>query len=286
MGNAGNVEPQPIVAIDIEGRAVAARPAGEREEAVAILVRLGGRGEKPRAHGARIGEPQAGVEAGVQAASVEGGEHEAPLLAADEGEGPVSRPGPGLALPSSRSIGRCGSQTDTIGAMTKLHDPAPLRSDAPAAFKGETPRGRTWSGRIEQGAAACRCFHPPAAQRAGKRAGAMAGEEQAGGAAGLRGKPETPRQERRLDLDLAEGGGEGLGLQSLLQGPGGVDSVPRLDDEERARDRGRRRADPAHKARPIRAPSLGQAPQQRRGASLSPRHMIAEAARAKASAAG
>jgi hypothetical protein len=60
----------------------------------------------------------------------------------------------------------------------------------------------------------------------------MPGEEQAGGGACLRGKPETPGEERRLDLDLAEGGGEGLGLQALLQGPGGVNSGACLDDEE------------------------------------------------------
>ncbi len=55
MGNAGNVEPQPVVAIDVERRAVAARPVGKREEAVSILVGLGGGGQKRRAHGARIG---------------------------------------------------------------------------------------------------------------------------------------------------------------------------------------------------------------------------------------
>jgi len=160
--------------------------------------------------------------------------------------------------------------------MTKLHDPASRRADAPAAFKSETPRGGAWSGRIEHGAAACGGRNPPAGQGAGKRTGAMAGEEQAGGAACLCGKPETPGEERRLDLDLAEGGGEGLGLQALFQGPGGVDSSACLDDEE---ERGIEAE--GEEPRPIRRspfarPSFRQAPEQRRGSSLSPRHVIAE----------
>ena len=109
----------------------------------------------------------------------------------------------------------------------------------------------------------------------------MAGEEQAGGAARLRGKSKTPGEERRLDLDLAEGGGKGLGLQALFQGPGGVDSGPCLDDEdERGIEAEGEQPRPIGRA-PFARPSLGQAPQQRRGGSLSPRYVIAETSKSE-----
>jgi hypothetical protein len=93
----------------------------------------------------------------------------------------------------------------------------------------------------------------------------------------LRGEPETTREERGLDLDLAEGGGEGLGLQAFFQGPGGVDSGPGLDDEEeRGIEAEGEQPRPIGRA-PFARPFLGQAPQQRRGGSLVPRRMIAEA---------
>ncbi len=109
----------------------------------------------------------------------------------------------------------------------------------------------------------------------------MAGEEQAGGAARLRGKSKTPGEERRLDLDLAEGGGKGLGLQALFQGPGGVDSGPCLDDEdERGIEAEGEQPRPIGRA-PFARPSLGQAPQQRRGGSLFPRYVIAETSKSE-----
>jgi hypothetical protein len=138
------------------------------------------------------------------------------------------------------------------------------------------PRGRAWSGRIEHGVPACSGRNPPAGQGAGKRAGAMPGEDQAGGAACLCGKPETPGEERRLDLDLAKGGGEGLGLQALFQGPGGVDSGACLDDEEECGIETEGEQPRPIRRSPFARPSFRQAPEQRRGGSLSPRHVIAK----------
>lgn len=97
----------------------------------------------------------------------------------------------------------------------------------------------------------------------------------------MRGKPETPGEERRLDLDLAEGGGKGLGLQALFQGPGGVDSGPCLDDEEK-----RGIEAEGEQARPIgyspfARPSLGEAPEEGWGRSLSPRHLIAKTSKSE-----
>jgi hypothetical protein len=63
----------------------------------------------------------------------------------------------------------------------------------------------------------------------------MAGEEQAGGAGGLRGKAEATGSERGLDGDLREAGDEGAALQSFSQGPGGVIRRPGLDDEQARR---------------------------------------------------
>ena len=47
MGHAGDVEPEPVIAVGIQRRAVAARgPAGEIEQSVLILLRRGGKGEE------------------------------------------------------------------------------------------------------------------------------------------------------------------------------------------------------------------------------------------------
>jgi len=92
----------------------------------------------------------------------------------------------------------------------------------------------------------------------------------------LRGKPETPGKERRLDLDLAEGGGEGLGLQALFQGPGGVDSSACLDDEEERRIEAEGEESRPIGRSPFARPSLGEAPEEGWGRSFSPRHVIAE----------
>ncbi len=60
MRDTGNVEPQLVIAVHVEGRAVARGPAGERQQHLGIVVRCGGGGEKLRADGAGIGKPEAG----------------------------------------------------------------------------------------------------------------------------------------------------------------------------------------------------------------------------------
>jgi hypothetical protein len=60
----------------------------------------------------------------------------------------------------------------------------------------------------------------------------MAGEEQAGGAGGLRGQTETAGGEGCFDGDLGEAGDERAALQPFLQGPGGIICGPGLDDEK------------------------------------------------------
>jgi len=63
----------------------------------------------------------------------------------------------------------------------------------------------------------------------------MAGEEQAGGAGGLRGKAKATGGEGGLDGDLREAGEERAALQPFFQGPGGVIRRPGLDDEQARR---------------------------------------------------
>src|SRR5262249_55362233 len=141
--------------------------------------------------------------------------------------------GKGLPLLSrfSRSIGRAGSQTETIRDITKLHGPTSRRRQAPAALERELPGGGPGSGGIESGAVCLLRRHAPAGERAGKPAPLMPREEKAWRAACLRGKPEAPCDNRRLHLDLAESGGEGAGFKPLFQGPGRVHGIARLDDE-------------------------------------------------------
>ena len=86
MRHAGDVEPEPVIAVGIERRAVAARgPAGEIEQSVLILLRRGGKGEESGTDGARIGEAEAGEEALADACRIDRGEDEPALLVADEG---------------------------------------------------------------------------------------------------------------------------------------------------------------------------------------------------------
>jgi hypothetical protein len=93
----------------------------------------------------------------------------------------------------------------------------------------------------------------------------MPGEEEAWGAARLRGKPEASRDQRRLDLDLAENCGEGAGFQPFFQGPGRVHPIARLDDEnERGVEAEGDEAGAVRRA-PFARGSVGQAPQERRG---------------------
>jgi hypothetical protein len=96
----------------------------------------------------------------------------------------------------------------------------------------------------------------------------MPGEQQAGGAPGLGGKAETAGNERRLDLDLAQGGDQGPAPQPLFQRPGGIERVARLDDEKEGGVEAK-----GNEARTIGAPpfargALGEAPQ------YEPRHRV------------
>jgi hypothetical protein len=108
----------------------------------------------------------------------------------------------------------------------------------------------------------------------------MPGEEQAWGAARLRGKPEAPRHDRCLHLDLAESCGESAGFQPFFQGPGRVHPIARLNDEDKRwvetegdKPRAVRRA-------PFARGSVGQAPEERRGI-LPPRQAIADEGKRK-----
>ena len=89
----------------------------------------------------------------------------------------------------------------------------------------------------------------------------MAGEEEAGGAGGLRGEAEAAGGEWGLDLHLRQGGDEGAALQPFLQGPGGVLGRPRLDNEKaRGVETGRHETG-AVRASPFAARGPRQAPQ-------------------------
>ena len=86
MRHAGDVEPEPVIAVGIQCRAVAARgPAGEIEQSVLILLRRGGKGEESGADGARIGEAEAQIETLAETCRIDRGEDEPALLVADEG---------------------------------------------------------------------------------------------------------------------------------------------------------------------------------------------------------
>ena len=74
------------------------------------------------------------------------------------------------------------------------------------------PSGPAWCCGIEGGAATSLRRHTPAGEGAWESVPLMAGQEQAGRAARLRGKSEASCDDRRLHLDLAESCGEGAGL--------------------------------------------------------------------------
>jgi hypothetical protein len=108
----------------------------------------------------------------------------------------------------------------------------------------------------------------------------MTGKKKAGRAARLRGKSEASRNERRLHLDLAESGNEGLSLQPFFQCPGRVHGVPRLDDEnERGIEAEGDEPWTVRRAPFARGP-FRQAPEERRGA-LPPRQAIADEGKRK-----
>ncbi len=87
----------------------------------------------------------------------------------------------------------------------------------------------------------------------------MVREQQARRARGLRGKAETARDKRRLDLDLRQRHDQRAAFQSFFQSPGGVCGIARLHEEKKGG------VEAEHEeARPIRAPPF-------------PRHLIGEA---------
>jgi hypothetical protein len=86
MGHAGDLEPQPVIAVGIERGAIAARrPAGEVEKGFSILLRRGGKGEEMRTDGAGIGEAEAGEKTFAETCRIDRGEQESTLLVADNG---------------------------------------------------------------------------------------------------------------------------------------------------------------------------------------------------------
>ena len=93
----------------------------------------------------------------------------------------------------------------------------------------------------------------------------MAGQEQAGRAARLRGKPEASGDDRRLYFDLAESGDEGPRLQPFLNRPGRVRGVPRLNDEDERGVEAEGDEPRAVRRAPFARGSVGQAPEERRG---------------------
>lgn len=91
----------------------------------------------------------------------------------------------------------------------------------------------------------------------------MPGEEKTGSPARLRRQAEASGGEWRFDLDLPKGGDEGLGFQSLFQGPGRVQRMPRLNDEKKRRIEAESEQAWSVRRAPFARGSLGQAPQER-----------------------
>ena len=132
MRHAGDVEPETIIAVDIERGAVAAGPAGKREQACGIFLRFGRRGEKLRSDGAGVGEAHAGREAFAHGGGIERGEQEPAILAADQRKGPVNRKG--LAVPLQlQPLDRQSGEPD--GNHTRHHE-TPRSNFAPAPCPG------------------------------------------------------------------------------------------------------------------------------------------------------
>ena len=142
------------------------------------------------------------------------------------------------------------------------------------------PSWRAWCFGIEGGAARSLRSDTPAGEGAGEPATLMPGEEQAGRAAHLRGKPEASCDNWRLHLDLAESGDEGPRLQPFLQRPGRVHGVPRLDDEDKRGVETEGDEPRAIRRAPFARGPFGQAPEERRGI-FPPRQAIADEGKRK-----
>lgn len=138
------------------------------------------------------------------------------------------------------------------------------------------PRWRARSGSIEGGRTASRRRDAPAGEGAGKTSVLMPGEEETGRAARLRREPKTPGDERCLDLDLPKSGAEGLGLQPFFQGPGCVERIARLHDENKGRVETEREQARAIGGAPFARGVLGQTPQHGRRRTPRLRQTLAE----------
>lgn len=142
------------------------------------------------------------------------------------------------------------------------------------------PSWRAWCFGIEGGAARSLRSDTPAGERAGEATSLMPGEEQAGRAAHLRGKPEASCDDRRLHLDLPENGDEGPRLQPFLKRPGGIHGVSRLNDEDKRGIETEGDQPRAIRCAPFARGPFGQAPEERRGI-LPPRQAVADEGKGK-----
>lgn len=90
MRHTGDVEPEPVIAVDVQRRAVAdACPTRQRKQSFSVFPCFRRRGQKMRADGARVSKPHAGDETLRGARSINGSQNKTALLAADEGKWPV-----------------------------------------------------------------------------------------------------------------------------------------------------------------------------------------------------
>ena len=142
------------------------------------------------------------------------------------------------------------------------------------------PRRRPWRGNIEGGGARSLHSDTPAGEGAWESSPLMPGEEQARGAAHLRGKAEASCDDRRLHLELAENGDEGSCLQPFFKRPGGIHGISRLNDEDKRWVETEGNETRAIGCAPFSCGSFGQAPEERRGI-LPPHQAIADEGKGK-----
>jgi hypothetical protein len=87
MRHAGDIEPEPIIAVSVKRRAVTGRrPARQRKQRVRVLLRRSRRSQEMRADGSRIGKAKTFAKTFVETCCIDGGETKPALLAADKGE--------------------------------------------------------------------------------------------------------------------------------------------------------------------------------------------------------
>jgi hypothetical protein len=92
MRHAGDIEPEPVIAVSVERRAVTGRsPAGKSKKRRFVLLRRRRRGQEMRADGSCIGKAETFAKTFVEACCINSSEEEPALLAAYKGERPVIR---------------------------------------------------------------------------------------------------------------------------------------------------------------------------------------------------